>query len=71
MNVVAVAILSVPGPMRVFTGPPALTLPFHFPFIWLPMVIVLAALLGHLLVFRKLWRERAAAGQRVMGRAMA
>jgi hypothetical protein len=58
VNVVTHAILSVPGPLQVFTAPPVLTLPLGFPFIWLPMVIVLAALLGHLLVFRKLWGER-------------
>jgi hypothetical protein len=58
VNVVTHAVLSVPGPLQVFTAPPQLTLPLGFPFIWLPMVIVLAALLGHLLVFRKLWAER-------------
>src|SRR5262249_2378684 len=64
VNVVTHAILAAPGRLQVFTAPPQLTLPFTFPGIWLPMVIVLAAFLGHLLVFRKLWAERAAAGQR-------
>jgi hypothetical protein len=28
----------------------------HFPFVWLPAFLVQAALLGHLLVFRRLAR---------------
>lgn len=30
----------------------------YAPFVWLPMVLVQAALMGHLLVLRKLLRER-------------
>jgi hypothetical protein len=61
VNIVTVAVLSMPGPLQVFTRPPANTIVLHFPFIWLPTVLVLGALLGHLLVFRKLWAERAGA----------
>ena len=36
----------------------------HFPFVWLPSVLVAAALAGHVLVFRRLRMEAArGAGQ--------
>lgn len=58
-NIVTVAILSTP-PIAFF-GPDRLnvwiTLP---PFVWLPSVMVLAALAGHLLIFRALARHVAA-----------
>ena len=54
VNVVGVAILSVPGPFRVFMNEPANTWIAHFPFIWLPTVLVPLALAGHVLVARKL-----------------
>lgn len=53
-NIVLVAILSTPIPFRVFTeGPPNL-LPSTFPFVWLPSFLVQLALLGHLMLFRRL-----------------
>ncbi len=54
--VVSVAILSLPTPLRVFSGEPDSTFVAHFPFVWLPAFLVQAALLGHLLVFRRLAR---------------
>ncbi|MDB5104725.1 MAG: hypothetical protein JWP91_2414 [Fibrobacteres bacterium] len=54
INIVTVAILSLPGRMRAFHNEPANTLVLYFPYVWLPAVLVLGALLGHLLVFRKL-----------------
>jgi hypothetical protein len=55
-NVVTIAILSLPTPLRAFQD--AMVDPFvaHFPFVWLPAFLVQAALLGHLLVFRRLAR---------------
>lgn len=57
-NIVTIAILSMPGRLRAFPAEPANTIVFGWPFIWLPAWLVLGALFGHLLVFRKLWRER-------------
>jgi hypothetical protein len=58
-NIVTIAVLSMPGRLRLFPGEPANTIVFGWPFIWLPAWLVMGALFGHLLVFRKLWRERA------------
>jgi small-conductance mechanosensitive channel len=57
VNIVVVAILSTPriaafGPDRLNTF---VTYP---PFVWLPTVLVLAALAGHLIIFRALSRRR-------------
>jgi hypothetical protein len=60
-NVVTVGWLSTPTPMRRFWNEPANVWIAHAPWVWLPTVMVLAALLGHVLVFRKL---RAAARRR-------
>jgi hypothetical protein len=38
------------------------------PFVWLPAVMVLAALVGHLLIFRKLWRQQKGARAKKPGR---
>lgn len=54
VNIVTVAVLSTPVSFRVFTNEPANLVPGTFPWVWLPTVLVQAALLGHLLVFRKL-----------------
>ena len=53
VNIVAVAILSTPT-FAAF-GPDRLNVfVFYPPFVWLPAVLVLAALAGHLIVFRAL-----------------
>lgn len=53
-NIVAVAVLSTPVPFRLFLeGPPNL-LPSTFPWVWLPTILVQAALASHLVVFRRL-----------------
>jgi small-conductance mechanosensitive channel len=62
-NVVTIAVLSTPlfaafGPDRV------LTLVTYPPFIWLPAVLVLAALMGHILVWRCLSNARFTRGFR-------
>ena len=50
--VVVVAALSFPTPFQVFH--PDNTWVATFPYVWLPAVLVTAALLGHVVVFRKL-----------------
>lgn len=60
-NIVVVAVLATPVPFRLFTDQPVNRLPHTFPFVWLPTVLVQAALLGHLLVFRALKRLDTAA----------
>ena len=59
-TIVTVAILSMPTPFRQFDGPPNVFVA-DVPFVWLPMVMVMAALLGHLLLFRRLLRGRTGA----------
>lgn len=54
VNVVGVAVLSMPGPMQMLTLGPANIWVAYFPFIWLPTVLVPLALAGHILVARKL-----------------
>lgn len=56
--IVTIAILSVPGPTRVFENEPANTIVATLPFVWLPTVLVQAAWIGHLLLFRRLFLER-------------
>jgi hypothetical protein len=57
LNIVIVSALSVPSPFRVFLNEPANTIVAEAPFVWLPVFLVQAALFGHLLVFRRLWRD--------------
>lgn len=54
LNVVTIAILSTPTPLRAFANEPANTFVASWPWIWLPAFLVPAALFGHLLAFRKL-----------------
>jgi hypothetical protein len=56
--VVLIALLSAPLPVRVFMNEPANVWVTLFPFVWLPMVMVATAFLGHALVFRRLRHER-------------
>jgi hypothetical protein len=58
VNIVTIAILSMPTPVRAFDGPPN-TFVAEFPWVWLPTVMVTAALFGHLLVARRLRSGRA------------
>lgn len=55
-NILSIAMLSMPAPFRVFMNEPANTFVATFPYILLPAVHVAAALGGHFLVLRKLWR---------------
>jgi hypothetical protein len=52
LNIVTIAILSFPTPFRLFHNAPANTWVTHAPFVWLPAVLVMTALLGHVLVLR-------------------
>ncbi len=54
-NVVGIALLSAPTPIRVFWNEPANLWITGFPFVWLPAFLVPVALLGHLLVLRWLF----------------
>lgn len=54
INVVVIAVLSMPTPMRVFNTDPPNVWITEAPFVWLPAVMVFYALLGHLLIFRRL-----------------
>ena len=53
-NILTVALLSAPTPLRVFHNEPANVWVTRAPWVWLPTVMVLAALLGHVLLFRRL-----------------
>lgn len=54
LTIVTLSILSSPVPFRVFFDEPAVVWITAFPWVWLPTVMVTAALLGHLLVWRSL-----------------
>lgn len=54
LTIVAIAVMSLPGPLRKFPDDPANLLPGIFPYVWLPTFLVQAALFGHIIVFRKL-----------------
>ena len=65
LNIVVVAILSMPAPFRVFTEGPANTLLTRFPFIYLPAVLVPIAYTAHVLSLRQLLsKQHSAAGLR-------
>ncbi len=61
VNIVSIAVLSMPTPMRAFQNDPPNTFVAHLPFVWLPSLLVQAAWFGHLLVFRWLSRPSSAA----------
>ncbi|MBI3966466.1 MAG: hypothetical protein HY329_12610 [Chloroflexi bacterium] len=60
LTIVVISILSAPGPLRTFTNEPANTFVSTFPYVWLATFLVPAAIFGHLLVFRRWWRDRQA-----------
>jgi hypothetical protein len=57
VNILTIAVLSTPTPIRVFHNEPANDWIAHAPWVWLPTVFVVAAILGHVLVFRRLRYE--------------
>ena len=60
LNIVVIAILSMPTPLRRFHNEPVNSFIAYFPYIWLPTFLVQLALFGHLLVFR--WLRQARTG---------
>jgi hypothetical protein len=52
-NIIAIAVLSTPV-FRAFGDKQVNVFVAYFPFVWLPAVLVTAALIGHLLVWRRL-----------------
>jgi hypothetical protein len=54
MVTVVTGVLAAPIPFRQIMGEPANTWVTHFPFIWLPTILVFCAWLGHIVLFRKL-----------------
>jgi hypothetical protein len=71
VNIVAIAVLSMPLPFRAFTSGPANTFITTVPYIWLATVLVPAALVGHLLVFRRILATRPKAQPAKLAEAMA
>jgi hypothetical protein len=66
VNILAVALLSAPTPLRVFMNEPANVWIARAPWVWLPTVMVFAAIVGHVVVYRRLSRELApVAGSRL------
>jgi hypothetical protein len=59
-NILTIAWLSTPTPLRVFMNEPANVWITVAPFVWLPAVMVMTAFVGHLLLFRRLRFESAA-----------
>ncbi len=58
INIVTIAVLSMPTPLRAFSRGPTNTIVAELPFVWIPCVMVQAGLFGHILLFRAL-RARA------------
>ena len=57
--VICIALTSSPFPFRQYMNEPQVLLIYHFPFSWIVSIAVAGALLGHLVLFRKLlnWVE--------------
>lgn len=58
VNIVQIAVRSTPGVLRAYVTEPPNVLVFGLPYVWLPTICVLAALLGHLLVFRAMLQQK-------------
>lgn len=59
VNVAAHGALAMPGPQQRLLMSPPNTWIAHWPFVWLPTVLVPAAIGGQLLLIRRLWASRA------------
>ena len=57
-TIIVIALLSAPTPFRLFLNEPANTFVASFPYIWLPSTMVWGALVGHILIFRKLSMDK-------------
>ena len=63
VNIVTIAVLSAPTPIRMFHSEPANVFITRAPWVWLPSVFVVAAIIGHVAVYRRL-RFEARSAQR-------
>ena len=68
-NILTIAVLSTPTPIRVFHNEPANDWIAHAPWVWLPTVFVVAAIVGHIVVFRRLRHESRVRGLTPRGTA--
>jgi hypothetical protein len=66
LNVVVIAVLSMPTPLRVFMNEPANVWVTRAPFVWLPVFFVQLAVLTHVLAFRR-WRAESVASGATTG----
>jgi hypothetical protein len=64
-NILTIALLSAPTPLRVFHNEPANVWITQAPWVWLPSVFVLAAVVGHILVYRRIRYEMRVVSPRV------
>ena len=58
VNIILIALLSAPAPWRVFRESPANTWIATAPYVWLPTVMVAFAILGHIVIYRRLRAAR-------------
>ena len=58
INILVIAVLSMPTPLRYFMNEPANTLVGEFPFIYLPAVLVVIAMGLHIFSLRQIWLLR-------------
>lgn len=58
LNIVTIAILSMPTPFRIFMNEPANTVVTKFPIVWLPMLLVPLAYWLHLLSLKQLIQSK-------------
>ena len=70
-NILTIAVVSTPTPIRVFHNEPANEWIAHAPWVWLPAVFVVAAIVGHIVIFRRLRYESRARGRAPRGVAAA
>ena len=54
VNIIVIALLSAPTPLRVFLQGPANVWITSEPYIWLPTVMVAFVILGHIVIYRRL-----------------
>jgi hypothetical protein len=59
LNILVIAVLSFPGPLRYFMNEPANVIVADFPFIYLPGILVVIAAGFHMLSLRQLFVKRA------------
>lgn len=62
LNILVIAVLSMPTPIRHFMNEPSNAVVAEFPFIYLPGVLVVIALAMHIFSLRQIWLLRESAG---------